>query len=150
MPLLTAGRSRRAPARRALTDADAALSRLRELSPQDARMALAVGRLAIGAGGWVAPNALAKLYGVDGGREPSVAFVSRLFAARDVLMGAGVLEADGEDLDRWLRWGIAVDLSDAAAALLSGARRRLPWRAALMAASAACVGAYLGVVARRG
>lgn len=122
---------------------------LREPTPQEARVALAALRLAL-AGGWLTPDAMARAFGIDPSRQEALAVVGRLFAARDAMMGAALLQADGHDLDRWLRWGVAVDLADAAALLLGGLRRRVPWRAALTGAAVAGAAAYLGAVARRG
>lgn len=133
-----------------VTDARALAHAIREPTPEEARMLLAAGRLALGVGGWLTPNALARAYGVEGAQQPALVFTSRLFAVRDVAMGAGMLEADGADLDRWLRWGMLADAADGVAALLAGARRRLPWRRALLTAAAAGGAVYLGSVARRG
>lgn len=122
---------------------------VREPTPAEARTALATLRLAFGVG-WLAPNAVARAFDLDSGRQESLAVPARLFAARDAMLGAGLLHAEGEDLDRWLRWGIAVSVADAATMLLGGLRRRVSWRSALAGAAVAGTAAYLGVAARRG
>lgn len=147
MALLT-GRSRPTP--RDVLARPGELARcVREPTPAEARTALATLRLAL-ALGWFFPNTVAKAFGLDTDRQESLAVLARLFAARDAMLGAGLLQAEGEDLDRWLRWGTAVDVADAATMLVGGLRRRVSWRSALTGAAVAGTAAYLGVVARRG
>lgn len=147
MALLT-GRSR--PTTRDLLARPGELGRcVREPTPAEARTALAALRLAFGVG-WLAPNAVAKAFDLDSDRQESLPVPARLFAARDAMLGAGLLQAEGEDLDRWLRWGIALSIADGATMLLGGLRRRVSWRSALAGAAVAGTAAYLGVVARRG
>lgn len=122
---------------------------VREPTPAEARVALATLRLAFGVG-WLAPNAMAKAFGFDSDRQESLAAAARLFAARDAVLAAGLLQSEGDDLDRWLRWGIAVNAADAATMLLGGLRRRMSWRSALSGAAVAGTAIYLGAVARRG
>lgn len=146
MALLT-GRSRSTT--RDLLARPAELGRwVREPTPAEARTALAILRLAFGLG-LFAPNAVAKAFGFDSDRQESLAVAARLFAARDAMLGAGLLQSEGEDLDRWLRWGIAVNVADATTMLLGGLRRRMSWRSALAGAAVAGTAIYLGVVARR-
>lgn len=122
---------------------------VRQPTPAEARTALATLRLGFGVG-WLAPDAVAKAFGFDSDRQESLAVIARLFAARDAMLGAGLLQSEGEDVDRWLRWGIAVNVADATTMLLGGLRRRVSWRSALAGAAVAGTAIYLGVVARRG
>lgn len=128
---------------------DELTDRVRAPTPAEARVALAALRLAFGAG-WLAPNAVARAFGIDADGQPAVAMLGRLFAARDAVLGAVLLEAEGEELDRWLCYGAVLNSADVAAALLAGLRRRLSWRSALTVAAVAGTGVYLGVTARRG
>lgn len=122
---------------------------MREPTPAEARVALATLRLAFGVG-LLAPNAVAEAFGFDSDRQESLAVAVRLFAARDAMLGAGLLQAEDDDLDRWVRWGIAVSVADTATMLLGGLRRRASWRSALAGAAVAGTATYLGVIARRG
>lgn len=146
-----------------------------ELTGEQARTALIGLRLAMGAAVWVAPRRVGGVLGlgtptapalsdvfrpaVSGNgaagmfnvvTNPALPYALRLFAARDVLMGASVLATAGEERDRWLRWGIAVDVADGLAAVAAGIRRQIPRPTAVVLAAAALGGVYLGVTARRG
>ena len=73
----------------------------------------------------------------------------RLFGARDVALGVGVLGAPtAVERDRWLALGMAIDAADAAACLVAGNRKQLRWRAAVMGAVTACAAIALAQHAR--
>lgn len=117
------------------------------LTPVQARRWLAVIRFTFGAGGWLAPRPSARLLGIDPDANPSLPPLARVFASRDVALGAGVLGATGEDLERWLRIGVAVDAADIVTVVAARAKGQLstPGAVAGLVTAAAALG--LGLVA---
>lgn len=119
-----------------------------EITPAQARQALTALRLTIGTAAWLTPRLAAKLFGVDPDDNPAAPFVARLFGARDIAMGAVMLEGDEDEVARWIDYGIAIDAADAVAAIAGGVRGYLPKRTAIMAGLAATSAVALGVIAR--
>jgi hypothetical protein len=120
-----------------------------DVTPQQARTILTTVRLTLAAG-WLTPGLTAKVFGIDLSENRALPFLGRLFAVRDGYMGVQLLEQEGDDLDRVLQLGIAVDALDAVAAGLAGVRGQLPKRAAIMAGATALAAVALGVRARQG
>lgn len=123
-------------------------------------IALASGRIAIGATVFARPTMLAKGMGVDSATAERTAWIARMFAVRDLALGLGVLWAlnrsrrgavagllGGADpaLREMLLLGVVSDLGDAVAvtgALRRGSVRALPAGATLVTAlGAAAFGA---------
>ena len=102
-----------------------------------AKDAVAIGRIAVGAGTWLAPNLSGRLFGLDPEGNPQLPYVGRLFGARDVVLGAGVLRSSRKQKDAWLTAGLACDLADCAAGALAGARGQLPPAAAALVTTTA-------------
>src|SRR4029077_9036838 len=88
--------------------------------------AIAVGRIAVGGGAWLAPNLSGRLFGLDPEGNPQLSYIGRLFGARDVALGAGVLRSGRKQKDAWLMAGLACDVADTAAGVIAGARGTLP------------------------
>jgi hypothetical protein len=89
---------------------------------------LSVGRIGLGAVSWAAPRLALKAM-MLGSTDAQSVFLVRLFGARDMALGAVTLLAAPEARPALLTIGVAVDLSDAAAAGLAaraGALRGLP------------------------
>jgi hypothetical protein len=109
--------------------------------------AIAVSRIAVGAGAWLTPNLSGRLFGLDPEGNPQLPYVGRLFGARDVALGAGALRSPRKQKDAWLAAGFGCDVADVAAGVLAGARGQLPvGAAALVSATAgafALAGAWL-------
>lgn len=118
------------------------------VSSQQALQALTGLRLAIGTGALLTPRLAGKLFGLDPAANPQATYLGRLFGTRDVMMGYALTATDGEERDRWLAWGIAVDLGDATAALAGGLRGYLPKRTMVLTGLTALGAAALGVTAR--
>jgi hypothetical protein len=77
-------------------------------------------RLAIGVGAWAAPGVTGKVFGfknIDTNHE--ALFMARLFGARDVALGAGALAAGTSASKLWWQLGVACDVADAAAGVIS-------------------------------
>src|SRR6266550_1102887 len=89
--------------------------------------AIAIGRIAVGAGAWLTPN-----------------LSGRLFGARDVVLGAGVLRSSRKQKDAWVTAGLACDVADVAAGALAGARGQLPPAAAALVTATAGTFALAG------
>jgi hypothetical protein len=99
--------------------------------------AIAIGRIAVGAGAWLAPNLSGRLFGLDPEGNPQLPYVGRLFGARDVALGAGALRSSPKQKDAWLTAALACDVADAAAGVLAGARGQLPPAAAALVTATA-------------
>jgi hypothetical protein len=106
--------------------------------------AIAISRVAVGAGAWLAPNLSGRLFGLDPEGNPQLPYVGRLFGARDVALGAGVLRSGRKQKDLWLTAGVGCDVADAAAGVLAGARGTLPFGAAAMVTATATAFAVAG------
>jgi hypothetical protein len=117
-------------------------------TPEQALRILTAVRLALAAG-WLAPGLTAKLFGVDADDQPALRYLIRLFAVRDGVLGVLQHELEGEQLDRLLEIGIAMDAADVAAAGLAGVTGQLPKRAVLMAGGTAALAVWLGIEARK-
>ena len=90
---------------------------------KDGARLVAAGRVAVGVGMLVRPDLLPKVLGVDSGTAERMGWLGRMFGAREVALGAGLLAAQGTDAERG--WVLGGALSDAADALaFAGAARR--------------------------
>lgn len=114
---------------------------------ETATNAIAIGRIAVGSGAWLTPNLSGRLFGLDPEGNPQLPYVGRLFGARDVVLGAGVLRSPRKHKDAWVTAGMACDVADAAAGVLAGARGQLSLSSAALvtttAAAFALAGAWL-------
>ena len=77
------------------------------------------------------------MFGLDPEGNPQLPYVGRLFGARDVVLGAGVLRSSRKQKDAWVTAGLACDVADVAAGAIAGARGSCPAAAALVTATAA-------------
>jgi hypothetical protein len=114
-----------------------------------ARVALAAIRLFNGTASLVAPATMGRKLGVDPEQNRAALYVLRLFGVRTVLIGADLLASDPAVRARALRVAVLVHASDVAAAVIAGARRQLPPRAAATAAVISAGNVGLAVLARR-
>jgi hypothetical protein len=94
--------------------------------------AIAAGRVGIGAAAWLAPNLSGRLFGLDPDGNPQASYLGRLFGARDVALGAGVLRSPRKRKEAWVAAGMACDVADVAAGALAGVRGTLPPASAVM------------------
>ena len=90
--------------------------------------ALAVGRIGVGAGLFLAPGLAGATWVGRDAKSAGVRTFSRGFGMRDAIIGAGLFRAlengDTDDIRRWLLFGAAADGADLVATLASW--RRLP------------------------
>jgi hypothetical protein len=108
--------------------------------------AIAIGRMAVGAGAWLTPNLSGRLFGLDPESNPQLPYVGRLFGARDVALGAGTLRSSRKQRDLWLTASFACDVADAAAGVIAGVRGQLPVSSAALVTATAGAFAVAGVV----
>ncbi|MCW2782575.1 MAG: hypothetical protein JWR35_3024 [Marmoricola sp.] len=80
---------------------------------------LALGRIAIGIGALVSPDLAAKLFQLDAKGNPQLPYMTRMFASREIALGALTLMSSGSARRRLVAFGIAVDASDAFAGVTS-------------------------------
>lgn len=110
---------------------------------RDGARLIAAGRVAIGVGTLARPDLFPRLLGVDSGTAARMAWLGRMFGAREVALGLGLLRASGPTAEReWLLGGAISDAVDAVAfagALRAGVVRR-PLAAAFVAAALAATG----------
>jgi hypothetical protein len=116
--------------------------------PATAHAALISLRMGLGAATWVAPKLTARAFDVDIARQRAVPFVARLYGARNFARVAGLRARDADERDRQLVFNVAVDVADAASAVLAGYYGSLSRKASVRAATVALTAAALGVAAR--
>lgn len=80
---------------------------------------LSVGRIVIGAGALFAPELTMKVFGLDGENNRQLPYMGRMFGSREIAVGVATLLSRGEARRNWIAAGIAIDLADAAAAILA-------------------------------
>lgn len=90
----------------------------------DLMLQLARGRVVLGVAAFTLPGLTVRLVGMGKGRDPGRDFVTRMFAAREIALGAGYLLSKEPNRKLWARLGLAVDGLDTLNALRS--RKGLP------------------------
>ncbi|REE96354.1 hypothetical protein DFJ69_1784 [Thermomonospora umbrina] len=80
---------------------------------------MARGRVAIGVAAFAAPGVAARVMGAAGGKDPARDLVTRIFASREIALGAGYLLSRGRGRAAWARLGLAVDALDTVAGVKS-------------------------------
>jgi hypothetical protein len=106
---------------------------------------LAVGRVVLGAASLALPEALARGLGVPAAGPLS--YMTRIFGARAIALGAGYLTAPPAERPRWQRLSLLVDASDTLTGLHRLRRRDTPTRGA--AALVVLTGTYFAIGAAR-
>lgn len=107
--------------------------------------AIAAARIAVGSSAWLTPNLSGRLFGLDPEGNPQLPYIGRLFGARDVALGAGVLRSPRKHKEAWVTAGAACDVADAAAGVLAGVRGQLPAGAAALVTATAGAFALAGL-----
>jgi hypothetical protein len=107
--------------------------------------AMAIGRIVLGVGSLVAPGATARSFGV--GSAPELSYLTRVFGARAIALGAAYLLAGPRERTRLQRLCVGVDVSDTLSGLRELARRDAPRRG--MATAIAITGPYAAIGATR-
>jgi hypothetical protein len=107
-------------------------------------------RVAVGAGSWLSPRLAGRAFGMDPEGNPQAPYLARLFGARDVALGYGVLTSSGDERRRWLMIGIACDLADAVAGAHTLRDRSLPTFSGVLVTATALAAAAIGIAAVSG
>jgi hypothetical protein len=101
-----------------------------------------LGRLAVGGAFFVSPVTSVRVLGLDTASAKRMAFLARMAAARDIVLGAGALMArDPRSKAGWIAAGAASDVADSlviGAAVKDGTARGVP--AVIVVAGAAGAG----------
>lgn len=118
------------------------------VASDQARITVALLRLAVGAVSALAPRVLAKASDLDPEAKPEMLLPMRLYGACNLAIAATLLQGDEQEQQRWLGYGVAIDLFDVAAVLGGGARGELPKRAVVVGTTSALGLAALGVLAQ--
>jgi hypothetical protein len=109
----------------------------------DLMVQVARGRVALGVAALTVPGLTVRLMGLGRGTDHGRDVVTRMFAAREIALGAGYLLSGDPHRKLWARLGLVVDALDTATAVRS--RKGLPlWASAgatAVAGTAAAVGA---------
>lgn len=102
------------------------------LSRRNARQGLAGVRLAMGTLGLVAPDLLIKRMEPVGEPSPAAVYAFRLFGIRTILLGIDLLVRADDEVQRELRQGVVIHLSDVVTVVLLGLRHKIPQRTAVL------------------
>lgn len=92
---------------------------------------VALGRLALGVGAFARPDLAAGAFQLDARANPQLPYMTRLFATREIALGALTLLAPGSARRNLTMVGIAVDAADAAAGYLGMASGQVSRKAGL-------------------
>jgi uncharacterized protein YjeT (DUF2065 family) len=112
------------------------------------RIALGVIRLTNGLLALLLPSILSKRLGRAGERSSSAHYLLRMFGIRTVFLGLDLLTGDEDHQREAVRRAPVIHMSDAVAALLAGASRQLPFRAAVAAFGISCLNFVLAIAAQ--
>jgi hypothetical protein len=106
-------------------------------------------RVVIGVSSWATPRLAGKTFGLDAVANPQTPYLARLFGARDVALGYGVLSTSGETQRQWLAIGAACDVADAVAGVAGARAGYLPKLTGFLVTATAVLAAGLGFAALR-
>jgi hypothetical protein len=117
------------------------------ITRDQARKALATIRLVNGVAALFAPRLVAKILGVDPDKSPAVLYVLRMFGVRTAIIGVELFVAEGDNLEKAVRTGIAIHASDTMAAIIAGFRHQLSPRHAATTTLISSINTGLAIVA---
>jgi hypothetical protein len=106
-------------------------------------------RMAVGVSSWATPRVAGRLFGLDAGGNPQAPYLARLFGVRDVALGWGVMNSEGDAQRQWLAAGLACDVADALAGIAGGRSGYLPKLTTVLVTGTAIAAAALGASALR-
>lgn len=107
-------------------------------------LSLAAARILVGTVALATPNEASKLFRLDAAGNPQLPYMTRLFASREIALGAATLLARGPAQRQLIAAGIAVDAADAVAALAAGRDGSVSRLTALLLAAPAVAAAASG------
>lgn len=112
-----------------------------------ATRAVALYRVVAAGAMWVLPRPIAKPFGMATAPDEPGEYLGRVFASRDVALGAGVLQSTGAAQRHWIKVGIGTDAVDLVAAALAARSGALSKPSAVMCGLASGLALGLGVAA---
>jgi hypothetical protein len=107
---------------------------------------LSLGRIAIGATTLASPDLAGKLFRLDVGSNPQLPYMARMFASREIALGAITLVSRGKARRALVALGMAVDGSDAYAGFDAGRSRAVSRSDSTFLTVLALVGVAAGVI----
>ena len=113
------------------------------MTPNTARRALIGLRLALGAAAYIVPSEAARMFGIDAEESPAMDSAVRLFGARELALGLGLVGKTGAT--RWLMLGMMSDGLDALTVILGARDRRLGQQTIVVGGGLATAAVLLGV-----
>ena len=116
--------------------------------PAQLRKFLVSLRLAVGVAAIVMPRTLARLFGINPVKNPSLPVIARFFGIREALMAYQLYQASDDELEEVLRQGIMVDGADIAAVFLSMLRGTSGFRTFVLVAATGGTAMAAGILGR--
>ena len=113
------------------------------MTPSTARRALIGLRLTLGAGAYALPSHAARIFGIDPEESPAMDSAVRLFGARELALGLGLVGNAG--MPRWLVLGVMSDGLDALTVVLGARERRLGVQTVAVGGGLAAAAVALGI-----
>ena len=112
--------------------------------------ALVAARVTLGVSTLLAPRLAGRAFLLDPDANPQLAYVGRMWGARNLALAAGLAGIRGPTRRRWWAVNIAVDAIDAAASFVSWRRGELDTPAAVLVTGVALVATVLGAASLEG
>lgn len=119
------------------------------ITAAQARTTLTAMRVALGVGSVLAPRVVGRVMGLDPKASPVFPLPAKLYGACNLAIAAALVNGDEREQQRWLRYGVAIDMFDVAAVLGGGSRGYLSKRAVVLGSATALKLAILGLLAQR-
>lgn len=108
-------------------------------------LSLAAARIVLGTVAVTKPAEGTRIFRLDSSANPQLPFMTRLFASREIALGAATLLANGPAQRQLVAVGVAVDVVDALAAYVAGSDRSVSRPTALMLGAPAVLATVAGV-----
>jgi hypothetical protein len=113
-----------------------------------ARIALGTIRTVNGLAAMLTPRKMLRRLGVDPETNGAAIYALRMFGIRTILLGIELFVAKGERLEEALQRGVIIHASDTASAFMTGVRKELPRRVAVMVTMISSINTALAIMAR--
>ena len=115
------------------------------MKPIAARRALIGLRVTLGLTAYVVPARAARLFGIDPDESPAMDGAVRLFGAREVALGLGLVGGTRAGISRWLALGVLADGLDVLTVVLGARDRRLRAHTVIVGGGLASAAVALGL-----
>lgn len=113
------------------------------MTPSTARRALIGLRLTLGAASYAFPSNAARIFGIDPEESPAMDSAVRLFGARELALGLGLV--GNAEVPRWLALGVMSDGLDVLTVVLGARERRLGVQTVAVGGGLAAAAVALGI-----